>query len=150
MKPKLGGTLAVLFIIASILTQFALGAFYSQKRKGSIRSSGISAYVDHDLGYSIESSPRGYRANRVSPNSVTFSDKDGGPWAYSVRKEPTTFTSSEEWLAAQPKGSATTVGFEPILQIGKDTLFVAEYVIVDSDGRGGNLAYGKLLEMVHV
>ena len=88
-------------------------------------------------------------------DSVAFGMKnDSGLSGYAIRVEPTSFGSTEAWLAAQPKGSTSSEGYELVSWLtlpssSMRTAIVAEYVVYDRDQNRQPL-YRKGLYAVHV
>lgn len=142
--------IVALALAAAFLIFIAGDAYGPHGRVPQTAVQATGTYSNPSLGFSIDKQPAGYIADQDASGTVTFTDQVGNPWIYDVKKEAVSYASVKDWLAAQKKGSPKSAGYEPVLWTGDDTLFVAEYVAVDSDAKSGYVAYGKLMEMVHI
>jgi hypothetical protein len=113
----------------------------------------IKDYTNDKLNFSLK-----YKSylNLILEESdrVVFHTKDDDMTGFGVVMEKVPYSSTKDWLAAQPKGSAKGPGFEGVLWInhfgdeGNGTLLVDEYVQTDSDN--GKPIYGKYFYGVRV
>lgn len=87
-----------------------------------------------------------------SSGNIRFGTKDAQDLSgFSVTVTSTSFTTTADWINAQPKGGPSRPGFEPVLWMddaptGK--ALIAEYVIVDQDGK--KPIYGRILSGIFV
>jgi len=107
----------------------------------------LKKYINKQFGYSFEY-PKTFTSIQEQNNSVTLAANESDHWAYDVSVSTSSFKSTQEWLDAQPKGSATSAGYEPVLQIGDDFILVSEYVVIDYNGK--KPIYGKHLLVIAV
>lgn len=154
MKPLIQKTLFFMVgCIAAVV--FLLAGLYLYKKTERLKITEIvpnqaRVYLNDRLGFSVEY-PSSLSLIEESDNAVSFNHSSDEPWGFGIRVEPTSFVSTKEWLNAQPKASASSAGYEPILFLNSSdhgTLVVAEYLIVDHDGE--TPIYGKVMQGVQV
>jgi len=108
------------------------------------------SYESKRLKFAVDY-PAKLNVSEETGNTVSFRTSTEEPWMVSISAEKTSLASTQEWLNAQPKGSAASAGFETILWLGRSPdgkVIVAEYVVVDRDGN--KPIYGKTLSAVLV
>jgi hypothetical protein len=111
---------------------------------------GTKLYSTNQLHFSIRY-PAYLDDIQEEEGRVVFRMKnDPGLSGFGVTTEKVPFNTTQDWLNAQPKGSASSAGYEAQLLLGgeSDTALVSEYVVVDSDM--GKPIYGKIIEGLHV
>lgn len=109
------------------------------------------SYTNQQLHFTLQY-PASFDDVEESPSKVTFRPKGAEDLTgFGVLMEKTSYSTTQDWLKAQPKGSASSAGYQPVFWIGGPSLgklIVAEYIVVDQNGR--QPIYGKTLSMVVV
>lgn len=130
----------IIFIFVSVL-------YLVQKNGSGTSEVKPNDYVNKDLGFSLTLPAWVDDVRLPRPGSVTFTVKDESWMAgFVIEVENTGFQSTADWLAAQPKGSATSTGVDPVLWIGSEKVVLSDYVVVDQDD--DRLIYGKYTQLV--
>jgi hypothetical protein len=152
----------ILFIAAGILlaVSVTVGAGYGisygrrQQLAESTDAQTTKHYENKRLGFMLVY-PASLNDIQETSDEVVFHIKDAQDiTGFGVFADKTSFTSTKAWLEAQPKGSAASAGYEPLLWLdgtdggGSGKMLVVKYVVVDHDGR--TPIYGKQVQMVAV
>ena len=141
-------TLLIIILLAiSAFGGFLVGVWSKGTNRPSIQQqqtagTTLKTYTSKNLGLSFEY-PSSLGSASEENNAIVLPGDTSEPWMYQISADPTKFTTVQDWLNAQPKGSASAAGINPILSIGTDTVLVEEYVVVDYNG--SKPIYGKLL-----
>jgi hypothetical protein len=138
----------VFFVIASLEREMKEKATSTQPASTVLEDSVPRVYTDDALHFSMEVPPRITDIEKMG-QGIVFGESPDGPWIIGVSAELTPYDTTEDWLNAQPKVSASSRGYELIRWIGAQTdgkVLVAEYVGPGLDGS----TYGKRLFMMTV
>lgn len=141
-----------------LITAFVGGAYIASNKtsKGAFPSPSLEVQQDDTKPYTNERwnfSVR-YPADlqiKEEANLIAFGFP-GEPFTnYNIQVQETPFTSTEEWLNAQPKGGFTSEGYEPVLWLdfSQKTAIVAEYVEYDRKPNG-SYVHGRYFYAVRV
>jgi hypothetical protein len=111
------------------------GSYFGSPTKDSAESETrvTAAYISPQLHFSIEY-PAALDEIDEYPGKVIFRIKNADDLSgFGVLVTNVPFSSTQDWLDAQPRGSASAAGYQPVLWMN-ETAVVAEYLVVDYDG----------------
>lgn len=157
MHSNIKKILLVCLALLLLCSAFAAGYFWKAHSKAIVsinteeqsQNDGqqMKTYVSKKLGLSFKY-PKSYTSIHEQDNHVTLSADESDHWAYELSVTTTSFNTTQEWLDAQPKGSATSTGYEPVLRIGDNIILASVYVVVDYNGN--KPIYGKYLAAITI
>lgn len=152
MKNASQKILLSLVVVILLVIAFALGRYFT--RPSQVIPEMQKTYTNAALNVSLiyPSMYNDVSSSRESLGFIGFGIKDAQDLSgFGVSVTSTSFTTTADWINAQPKGSPSRPGFEPVLWLddapnGKAIL--AEYIVVDQDGK--KPIYGRVLSGVLV
>ncbi|MBP7005900.1 hypothetical protein KBB27_02135 [Patescibacteria group bacterium] len=139
---------AVILLVAT----FAFGKYFARPSRVIVETQ--KTYTNTTLNVSLiyPSTYDDVSSSRESSGFIGFGIKGVQDLSgFGVTVTSTSFATTADWINAQPKGSPSRPGFEPVLWLddapnGKAIL--AEYIVVDQDGK--KPIYGRVLSGVLV
>lgn len=129
---------------------FFYGKQYAQRSVKNGQQREITHYTNKQLGFELDY-PSALNDIQEYPDKVVFRVRDAQDLSgFGVFTEMTSIASTQDWLAAQPKGGASSAGYQLVLWLNDGTALVTETVATEHDEKGEPIYGGKYLWAVAV
>ena len=144
----------LIFLTIGVVICVTLTFFFTKNIKPTDPNTGVRflSYKNEELGFFLNY-PENFSEITSGKNIVNFEEvhnPEDLPDGFSVYVTPTSFASTEAWIASQPIGNNNAPGIKPLVQIdGNDAYLISNYTQIDS-GEQNKPIYGQILSGVIV
>ena len=144
----------LIFLTIGVVIGVTLTFFFTKNIKPTDPNTGVRflSYKNEELGFFLNY-PENFSEITSGKNIVNFEEvhnPEDLPDGFSVYVTPTSFASTQAWIASQPIGNNNAPGIKPLVQIdGNDAYLISNYTQIDS-GEQNKPIYGQILSGVIV